>query len=286
LTCPVTEYASRDNLDFEFKSLRFTDFPTMAESFKAGHLKASFFIAPLAMKLVEQGLPAKIVYLGHRDGSTIIVHKNSKAKNLLDLKGQKFAIPSRYSNQYLVVLKLMQELGMQKEDLEFVEIAPPEMPQALERNAIAGYFVGEPHAGKAELAGFGRVLHYAKDIWPRFISCVLVVHDSLIQENPKMIEALVHGIAESGEWAETHRVDAAKLAAPLFRQDAKLIEYVLTHPHDRVSYRGLTPTEVEFEDMIERALKAGILQKKIAVKDLIETRFIPEKIRKIQLQAQ
>jgi NitT/TauT family transport system substrate-binding protein len=44
------------------------------------------------------------------------------------------------------------------------------------------YFVGEPFAAKAELDGSGRVLYYAKDIWPHFISCVLVVHEKLIKE--------------------------------------------------------------------------------------------------------
>ena len=31
------------------------------------------------------------------------------------------------------------------------------------------------NAAKAEVSGTGRVLYYAKDIWPHFISCVLVV---------------------------------------------------------------------------------------------------------------
>ena len=35
-----------------------------------------------------------------------------------------------------------------------------------------------------ELDGTGRVLYYAKDIWPRFVSCVLVVRDELIAEHP------------------------------------------------------------------------------------------------------
>mgnify|MGYP000748509209 CR=1 FL=1 len=38
----------------------------MAEAFKAGRLQACFFIAPLAMKLREQGVPVKIAYLGHQ----------------------------------------------------------------------------------------------------------------------------------------------------------------------------------------------------------------------------
>ena len=195
------------------------------------------------MVLREQGVPIKIVYLGHRDGSTLIVAKDSPAKSIADLRGKTFARPSRFSNQYLVITKLMADAHMAPDDIKFVDMAPPDMPSALAAGAIDAYFIGEPFAAKAEMAGTGRVLYYAKDIWPHFVSCVLVVRDELIAEHPEQVRDLVRGIAESGEWAEEHRLDAAHLAAPYYNQDAKLLEFVLTQPPDRVSYRQLTPSD-------------------------------------------
>src|SRR4029079_13505422 len=101
LTCPVTDFATRTSTTSRFESQRFTDFPTIVESIKGGRLKASFMIAPLAMKLREQGMPVKILYLGHRDGSTVMVRKDLPATSLGDLRGKVFAIPSKYSNQNL-----------------------------------------------------------------------------------------------------------------------------------------------------------------------------------------
>ena len=276
LTCPVTDFATSRSPKFKFASQRFTDFPTMAESFKAGKLQAAFFIAPMAMKLRELEGKAKIVYLGHRDGSTVMVRKNSKAQSLVDLKGKKFAIPSRYSNQYLVLRRLMKTQGLSPSDIEFIEIAPPEMPSALANKSVDAYFVGEPHAAKSELNGVGRVLYHAKDIWPKFISCVLIVSEDLINSNPEIVHELVAGVAESGEWAETHREEAAKLAAPYYRQDEKLLKYVLTVPKDRVSYRMLTPEDSEIKIIHDEALDAGLLSKPIDLSQLIDRRFIPE----------
>ena len=68
LTCPVTDYASKTSRATRFESQRFTDFPTVVETLKSGRIKATFMIAPLAMKLREQGVKVKITYLGHRDG--------------------------------------------------------------------------------------------------------------------------------------------------------------------------------------------------------------------------
>src|SRR4026209_2798361 len=76
LTCPVTDFATRTSTTTRFESQRFADFPTIVESMKGGRLDATFMIAPLAMKLREQGTPVKILYLGHRDGSTVMVRKD------------------------------------------------------------------------------------------------------------------------------------------------------------------------------------------------------------------
>ncbi len=153
------------------------------------------------------------------------------------------------------------------------------MPGALASKAIDAYFVGEPHAAKAELDGSGRVLYHAKDIWPHFISCVLVVTEKLINERPAVVKDLVRGIAESGEWAETHRLEAAKVVSPYFRQDEKVVRYVLTQPPDRVSYRMLTPTDEEMQKIRDMAIKAGILEKSIEIKDLVDREFIPADIK-------
>jgi len=286
LTCPVTDFASKTTTTgTKFNSQRFTDFPTVVEAIKARKLDATFMLAPLAMVLREQGVPIHIVYLGHRDGSTVIVAKNSTATRLRDLKGKIFARPSKYSNQYLVITKLMDDEGMQPGDIEFVDLPPPDMPSALAAGAIDAYFVGEPHAAKAELNGTGRVLYYAKDIWPRFVSCVLVVRDELIAEHPEIVRDLVRGIAESGEWAERNRLTAARVAAPYFRQDQKLLEFVLTSPTDRVSYRHLTPTDEDLQQIMKYAIKAGILRKPIDLSDLVDRRFIPADIQPANITA-
>jgi NitT/TauT family transport system substrate-binding protein len=151
LTCPVTDFATRTSSTTRFVSMRFADFPTIVESIKGGRLDATFMIAPLAMKLREQGVPVKILYLGHRDGSTVMVRKDLSVHDLRDLRGRTFAIPSKYSNQNLVIHKLMQDQGVSPEEIHFVEMAPPDMPGALAAKAIDAYFVGEPFAAKAEL---------------------------------------------------------------------------------------------------------------------------------------
>ncbi len=279
LTCPVTDFASKTTqTNTNFNSRVFSDFPTVVSALEAKQIQATFMIVPLAMKLREQGVPVRICYLGHRDGSEIVVAKNSRARSLVDLKGKKVAIPSPYSNQNFVIHKLMEDYGMQPEDINFVVLPPPDMPTSLASGAIDGYFVGEPFCAKAELDGIGRVLYYARDIWPNFISCALVVHEDLIKNNPDVVADLVRGIAASGAWAETHRAEAAKLVSPYYRQDEKVLNYVLTADPKRVSYVQLTPTDIDLQQIQDMGLKMGLLTKRIPMSELIDRDFVPQVI--------
>jgi len=279
LTCPVTDFSSKTTkTNTNFNSQRFSDFPTVSNAIEAKQIQATFMIAPLAMKMREDGAPVKICYLGHRDGSELIIAKNNKAKSLRDMKGKTIAVPGLYSNQYLVINKLLEDQGMKKGDINFVVLPPPDMPTSLAAGAIDGFFVGEPHCAKAELMGVGRALYLARDIWPNFISCVLVVHEDLIKERPDVVRDLVRGIAESGQWAEEHRAEAARLVAPYFRQDKKILDFVLTSQPHRVSYTHLTPTDEDFQQIQDMAIKMGVLKKRLPISEYLDRDFIPAKI--------
>jgi NitT/TauT family transport system substrate-binding protein len=250
----------------------------VVSALEAKQVQATFMIVPLAMKLREQGVPVKICYLGHRDGSQIVVGKNSRIRSLVDLKGKKVAIPSPYSNQNFVIHKLMEDYGMKQEDITFIVLPPPDMPTSLAAGAIDGYFVGEPFCAKAELDGIGRILYYARDIWPNFISCALVIHEDLIKENPDVVNDLVRGIAQSGAWAETHRAEAAKLASPYYRQDERVLNYVLTADPKRVSYLKLTPTDEDLQQIQDQGIKMGLLTKRVPMNELIDRDYVPQVI--------
>ena len=132
------------------------------------------------MALREQGVPIKIVYLGHRDGTALVVHKHSAIQRIEDLKGKTIAVPNRYSNQRLLLFRAFKERAMSLQDVRLVEMPPPDMPVALLSHSVDAITSGEPFMGQTELDGYGRVLYLTKDVWPNFISCVLAVNDSIV----------------------------------------------------------------------------------------------------------
>jgi len=49
---------------------------------------------------------------------------------------------------------------------------------ALAAGAIDAFSMGEPFPSQAELGGFGRILFQAREYWPDYMSCILVVQQS------------------------------------------------------------------------------------------------------------
>lgn len=261
-----------------FKSKKFTDWPTVKEALIAKEIGGVFILAPMAMQLAADGIPIKVVYLGHRDGTAIVVGKDAPIHDFGDLRGKVVAIPSRYANQHILMHKMMDEWGMPEGSIELREVPPPEHPTALLAGSIDAYIVGEPFAAKAEVDGFGRVLYHTKDIWPEFISCVLVVRQDLIDDRRELIQELVDGIAKSGKWLDEdmdHRMDAAEVAAKnYYYQEPELLRYVLSKPVDRVKYTNLAPLRGDFNEIMELAYEIGVLSGRVEFETYADDSFV------------
>ena len=280
LTCPVTDFINK-NLEGGnfFEPMRFNGFPELKETFlgKPNLMPATFILAPMAMALREQGVPIKIVYLGHRDGTAMMVHKDSKIFRIEDLKGKTIAVPNRFANQRLLIFKALRDRGMTINDVKLIEMPPPDMPAALYSRSVDAITSGEPFMGQTELDGYGRVLYLTKDIWPNFISCVLAVNENAIQKRRLEVQQLVNGIAKSGKWLDQkmdHRMEAAQFVSKYYyNQDPRLLTFVLSKPPDRVKYTNLLPLRKDFEEIEMLGREAGILNGTAHFEDYADPSF-------------
>jgi NitT/TauT family transport system substrate-binding protein len=241
----------------------FQGFPEIKEALISDKMQAGFMVAPMAIALRSQGVPLRIVYLGHRYGSGVVVHKN--------------AIPSRFSDERLILFRVMKLYDMKPGDIEMVEMAPADVVGALAARAIDAFSMGEPYPSQAEMAGIGRVLFQAREYWPDYISCVLVVRQDLIDRRPAAVQELVDGIARSGLWLDKgrpHREQAADFVGRYYyKQDPRLLRWALTKPLDRVMYTPLTPYKGDFDLVRDLMQETGVLDRNIEFSEYVDTRF-------------
>ncbi|MGH9784491.1 MAG: ABC transporter substrate-binding protein [Terriglobia bacterium] len=278
LTCPVTDYISRrspaGNL---FLPKMFQGFPEIKEALIANKMQAGFMVAPMAIALRSQGVPIRIVYLGHRYGSAVVVRKDGPVKTFPDLRGRTIAVPSRFSDERLLVFRVMKHFGVKPEEITMVEMAPPDVAGALAVEAIDAFSMGEPYPSQAEMGGYGKVLFQAREYWPDYTSCVLVVRQDLIDTRPEIVQELVDGIARSGLWLEKgrpYREYAADFVGRLYyRQDPALLRWALTNPLDRVMYTPLSPYKKDFDLIRDLMIETGVLDRRIEFEEYVDTRF-------------
>jgi NitT/TauT family transport system substrate-binding protein len=280
LTCPVTDFINKQlSGKSEFEPVRFQGFPELKEAFISGYLPATFILAPLAMRMREDGVPLKIVYLGHRDGTALVVHKDSQIYQIEDLRGKRIAVPNRFSNQKLLVVKALKDRGISVGEVTIVEMPPPDMPAALFSKAVDAVTSGEPFMGQTELDGYGRVLYLTKDVWPNFISCVLAVREDAILNQRETVKKLVDGIARSGKWLDQtmdHRMEAAEFVAEqYYNQNPRLLRFVLSKPPDRVKYTNLAVRRDDFLEIEKLAKETGVIKGNVTFEDYTDTSFTP-----------
>lgn len=285
LTCPVTSWITEHGTKGTvFETQKFMDFPSCKEALTARKIDATFLNMPLAMKMVSDGVPVKIVYLGHRDGTALIVPVDSPMKEFKDLKGKVVAIPGRFSNQNILMRRMMAKNGMAEGDITLKEVPPPEHATALASKAVDAFIIGEPGAAKAELDGVGRVLYQAADLWPGFISCGLVVRQEVIDERRALVEELVRGIAASGKWLDSdldqgaqHRLDASLVVGNMFyNQKPELLKFVLTKDVTRVKYSDLKPPKDRFDEMMQLSFEMKLLPRMMKFEEYADVSFAPD----------
>jgi NitT/TauT family transport system substrate-binding protein len=235
-------------------------------------------LAPLVMDLTDKKIPAKIVSLGHRSGAVIMVRTESPYRHFRQLEGKRIAIPSRFAVDFLFLRKMLAQERMSANEIEIVEMAPPDMPAALYADAVDAYCTGEPFGAAAERAGYARPLRMTRDDWPKYICCVLTVREELIQANPPLVQDLVNQVLGAGAWLDTaheHRDKAVEIAAgrEFFNQDPNVLRFVMENPRDRVTYGDLRMIRSELDELMQLSIAAGTITRPIPYEQYVDESF-------------
>lgn len=261
-----------------FEYSKYSGWPEIKESLMAGRIQAAFMLAPLVMDLSTKRIPVKIVSLGHRSGAVIMVRTDSSFTKFKDLTGKRIAIPSRFAVDFLFLRRMLKQEGMSVEDIEIIEMPPPDMPAALYANAVDAYCTGEPFGAAAQKAGYAVPLRMTRDEWRNYICCVLTVREELIASQPALVQELVNTILGAGVWLDesaANRTKAAEIAAGkrYFNQDKSIIQFVMDNPTDRVTYGDLRMIREEFDELMQLSVEAGTLANNVPYESYVDEQF-------------
>lgn len=277
---PITDHltivakAREESSTLDLQPVKFGSWPELAEALKAGAIDGAFALGPIGLTLRQKGVPIRAVLLGHRNGSVLTVRAGSDIKQPADLKGHTVAIPNRFSTHNILLHKLLAGAGLNADrDVKIIELAPPEMVNALSTGRIDAFIVAEPFGAQAELQKVGRVLILSKDIWPDHICCILNLRQDVIDRDPVAVQALVTSLVRTGHFITKDASAAARASKAFLGQKPEVIEHVLTKPRGRVTYERLVPELADLKATQDALVDYGIQKERVDLGAYLDDRF-------------
>lgn len=247
---PLAGLEKADGVKVEL--VKYGSWPELLDALNTGRVDAASVLIELAMKAKAQGVGLTAVALGHTDGNVIVV--TPEINSAKDLKGKTFAIPHRASSHHILLQEALAKDGLTIDDVNVVEMAPPEMPSALANKQIAGYCVAEPFGAAGVLASKGKVLYRSDELWQDGICCGLVVNDKAYKEKKALIDKVVAAYEKQGKTLADKDVALNKAKGMLTQP-----EDVLRQSLQWINYSDLRITKEAYDDLAEKVKKYGII---------------------------
>jgi len=258
---PLAGLEKADGVKVEL--VKYGSWPELLDALNTGRVDAASVLIELAMKAKAQGIGLTAVALGHTDGNVIVVTQDVNSAK--DLKGKTFAIPHRASSHHILLQEALAKDGLTIDDVNVVEMAPPEMPSALANKQIAGYCVAEPFGAAGVLTSKGKVLYRSDELWHESICCGLVVNDKAYKEKKALIDKVITLYEKQGKELSDKEVALSK-AKTLLTQG----EEVLRQSLQWINYANLKIKKEAYDDLSEKVKKYGIIDNPPTFEDFVK----------------
>ena len=260
---------------FRLKTIQNHDWMDLIEDLKSADLAGTFILSPLAMKLIRDGLPAKIVLTANHNGNGFVL--SEKIPNIKTLKDMKtiIAVPHLYSQHNVLLHIALQKHSIPLEKVSIVGMPPRDMINSLRRGEIDGFVVGEPEANKSVELGIGWMASISPEIWKDHMDHVFLASNQFIEQHPEQLQELVTALVQGGKFIEANPHVAALMGEDYTGSSAAVFEKVLTTPSDWIDYNDMVPTINEIHAMGQQLVEMGYWKSlPDNLQSFIDTRFV------------
>ncbi|MFH1624539.1 MAG: ABC transporter substrate-binding protein, partial [Pseudomonadota bacterium] len=169
----------------------------------------------------------KILAQANREGSAVVVGRDSGIKSMKDLRTKTIAIPGYSTVQDFLLRKALVRNGMELNEVRIIVVKPPEMIWALESGDIDAFIAWEPHVAKAVTKGIGRILITSHDIWEHHPCCVLVADSKFMEEHPEVVRKIVKVHVDATNYIKSHPDEAIKIGTAYTGMDEATVRQAM-----------------------------------------------------------
>jgi sulfonate transport system substrate-binding protein len=254
-------------LGYKVEWKEFPSGPPLLEALNVGAI--DFGHAGEAPPIFGQAAGAPFLYVAHEppapEGEAILVPKESSIKTVADLKGKKVAL-NKGSNVHYLLVRALEEAGLQYTEIQPVFLAPADARAAFERGSIDAWVIWDPFQAAAEVATGARTLANGKGLAPNHQ--FYLAAQTFIDANPQVVDAVIASIAELDDWAKDRIKAVADELSPGIGIPANILEIAL----NRQTY-GIKPLDAkvvaEQQRIADTFFALGLIPKQISVASIV-----------------
>jgi len=262
LPLAIVEKKFQDQLKtFKLHTVQNHDWNDVVADMKSGKLAGTFILSPLAMNLIHEGFPGKIVLMADRNGNGFVLSK--KIKSIEDLKTRKsiIAVPHIFSQHHVLLHTIMQQHAIPKENIKILGMPPRDMINSLRNGEIDGFVVGEPEGNRSISQDIGWMAAISPQIWKEHMDHVFLASDNFIIKQPDKLQELITQLVRGGEFIENNPSDAAVMGEDYTGAMATDFEQVLTTPADWITYKNMIVNKNDIQLMAEKLVAMKLWSK-------------------------
>lgn len=176
----------------------------------------------------HQGIPLTLVS-GNDIGSDdhgIFVKEDSGIDSVADLRGMKFAVNNLQNIGTIAITSLLQEAGLDRADVDIIEMPYPDMQGALDRGAADAIWQVEPFQASAKAGGFKKIGNLFDGSVKDMPVAGWVTTKKFAQENPEAIKAFQQAIAESSTELQGNRDKLVELVPTFTKVSEEVVNKI------------------------------------------------------------
>lgn len=248
--------------------LEFPAGPQLLEALAVGSLE--FGLTGDSPPVFAQAAGKELLYVGAEppkpDSSGILVLPDSPLRKLADLKGKRIALQKGSSAHYLVV-RAVENAGLQWTDIQPVYLAPADARAAFERRSVDAWAIWDPFYAAAELALKPRVLATGRDLSSN--NSFYLAGKPFATQHPQALAVLFEELTRADRLVQEDRPAAIKLVSDFSGLDAGVVSrFIQRRPKSPVG--PLTPAITADQQRVADAFhQLGLIPKTIRVADAV-----------------
>ncbi|MFC0558878.1 sulfonate ABC transporter substrate-binding protein [Halalkalibacter alkalisediminis] len=200
--------------------------PQLLEALNVGSI--DFGHTGEAPPIFAQAAGAPIVYIANGPaspkGEAILVQKNSPIKSIEDLKGKKVVL-NRGSNVHYLLVKAIQDAGLQLDDIEVTYLPPGDARIAFDRGDVDAWVIWDPFFASAEVELEARILRDGEGLVAN--REFLLAERTFAEVNDEIISIILEELDSVDQWVSENIGEAAAFLSPEVSIEAPILEKVL-----------------------------------------------------------